>query len=102
MRLPNFVAAAALPAPAITNHAAANRRTARNTLHPAAAIYQDGRFVCYGEVTGNGYINCYPMGGGGEPFCRPTCGPCQADSDSPTGRSRFCLRRNCDDYTRPC
>jgi hypothetical protein len=66
------------------------------------AIYVDGRFVCYGDVTANGFINCYPMGGGGEPFCRPTCGPCQADSDSPTGRSRFCLRRNCDDYTRPC
>ncbi len=71
-------------------------------VQPSAAIYVDGRFVCYGDVTGGGFINCYPPGGGGSEFCRPSCGPCHSDPDSPTGRSRTCLKRNCDDYDRPC
>lgn len=41
-------------------------------------------------------------GDGGGPFCRPGCGRCLADPDSPTGRSRTCIRRNCDDYVRAC
>ena len=76
-------------------------RPLANRVQPAAAIYMDGRFVCYGEVTANGYIQCYTQGGGGE-RCRPGCGPCQSDPDSPTGRSRFCVRADCSDYTRRC
>lgn len=47
-------------------------------VQPSAAIYQDGRFVCNGEVTDEGFINCYPLGGGGEDpriavQCRRAC-----------------------------
>jgi hypothetical protein len=41
-------------------------------------------------------------GGGGGQVCRPQCGRCLPDSESPTGRSKFCLLRNCDDVTRAC
>jgi len=107
MRTPGFTATTTLDTAASRYGAAATGGNAGvNLLRPAAAIYMDGRFVCYGEVTPNGFINCYPSGGGGggggSPRCRPACGRCQADSDSPTGRSRFCIRANCDDYTRPC
>ena len=71
-------------------------------VQPSAAIYEDGRFVCYGEVTERGYINCYPPGGGGEIFCRPRCEPCRSDPESRTGRSRTCIDRNCDEFFRPC
>jgi hypothetical protein len=102
MRLPAFTASSVLPAPVPSFRATSDPRAPRAGIRPAAAIYVDGRFVCYGEVTGSGYINCYPPGGGGSPRCRPACSPCQPDSDSPTGRSRFCIRANCDDYSRPC
>lgn len=71
-------------------------------VQPSLAIYQDGRFVCNGEITESGYINCYPIGGGGGPFCRPSCGRCESDPESRTGRSRTCIKRNCDDVVRPC
>jgi hypothetical protein len=46
-------------------------------VQPSAAIYVGGRFVCYGEVTREGFINCYPLPGGG-PSEQPdlVCGPC--------------------------
>ena len=106
MRTPGFTATTMLDVEASRYRVAATGSGASdNLLRPAAAIYVDGRFVCNGEVTPNGFINCYPIGGGGgggNPRCRPACSRCQADSDSPTGRSRFCIRANCDDYTRPC
>src|SRR6266496_2615508 len=40
-------------------------------------------------------------GGGGE-VCRPECGPCYNDPDSPTGRSRTCVTANCETYDRQC
>lgn len=42
------------------------------------------------------------VGGGGGQSCRPSCGPCHSDPDSPTGRSKTCVKRNCDDYDRSC
>jgi hypothetical protein len=41
-------------------------------------------------------------GGGGGQQCRPSCGPCQRDPDSRTGRSRLCIDAKCDDYTKRC
>lgn len=45
-------------------------------VQPAAAIYADGRFVCYGEVTDEGFINCDPLGGGVFEPPELVCGPC--------------------------
>jgi hypothetical protein len=53
-------------------------------------------------------FRCMDQGsGGGGPtpptqHCHPSCGPCHADPDSPTGRSRLCIKANCDDYDRNC
>ena len=41
-------------------------------------------------------------GGGGGQQCRPSCGPCKRDPDSPSGRSRLCINAKCDDFTRRC
>jgi hypothetical protein len=41
-------------------------------------------------------------GGGGGEFCRPACGPCHPDPDSPTGRYKTCVKRNCDTYDVRC
>ena len=46
------------------------------SVQPSAAIYQDGRFVCNGEVTANGFIDCYSIGGGLSEPPRLVCGPC--------------------------
>lgn len=46
-------------------------------LQPSAAIYVGGRFVCYGEVTGAGFIDCYPPGGGSSEPPDLVCGPCR-------------------------
>ncbi len=67
-------------------------------VQPSAAIYVGGRFVCYGEVTDQGFINCYPLGGGdggGDDGreraaclrqCRPSC------SRQPIAERADCLR----------
>lgn len=39
---------------------------------------------------------------GGRHVCVPQCGRCLPDSDSPTGRSKLCILRNCNDVDRPC
>jgi hypothetical protein len=77
---------------------------ASNSVQPSMAIYLDGRFVCNGEVTDNGFINCDPIGGGGgprDPLCRPGCGPCRRVPGEP-GRWKTCILRNCDDVERKC
>src|SRR5688500_11676210 len=43
-------------------------------VQPSAAIYVGGRFVCDGEVTHTGFINCYPPGRAEPPEF--VCGPC--------------------------
>lgn len=65
---------------------------------------------CQADCAPGDYLclwHCMEEGGGGAPtpptqYCRPSCGRCLPDSDSPTGRSRLCLKANCDDYSRPC
>jgi hypothetical protein len=37
-----------------------------NLVKPSLAIYMDGRFVCDGDVTANGFINCYPPPSSGD------------------------------------
>ena len=67
-----------------------------NSVEAAAAIYVNGLFYCYGEVTGSG-VSCYGGGVSGptEPLCRPFCGPCR-------NGVKFCIQRNCDDVEIPC
>jgi hypothetical protein len=74
---------------------------ARGAVRAAAAIYSGGRFVCYGEVTPEGFIDCYPLGGVGEPRCRPQCQPCRY-IPSLGGRFRVCVTRDCDVDFRRC
>jgi len=47
-----------------------------NSVQPSAAIYEGGRFICYGEITDTGYINCYPPPHGSPPG-ELVCGPCR-------------------------
>lgn len=54
-------------------------------------------------------LNCLDSGGsggggvgGGGHVCRPACGRCYPNEDSPTGLSRLCILRNCEDVERPC
>lgn len=41
-------------------------------------------------------------GGGGGQQCRPSCGPCHADPDSPTGGFKTCVSADCETYDRQC
>jgi hypothetical protein len=45
-------------------------------VQPSAAIYEGRRFVCYGEVTEEGFINCYPLIGGRREPPDLVCGRC--------------------------
>jgi hypothetical protein len=62
-------------------------------VQPSAAIYVGGRFVCDGEVTANGFIDCYPLPGGGP--LEELCGPCIR------GRQR-CIIPGVGSYSQPC
>jgi hypothetical protein len=76
-------------------------RRRQNYVAPAAAIYEGGRFVCYGEVTEEGFIDCYPPHRTGEPTCQRRCGPCQRMPELGPGTWRACLTRDCDvDFER--
>jgi hypothetical protein len=44
-------------------------------VQPSVAIYVGGRFVCYGEVTEEGF-SCEPLGGGVSEPPDLVCGPC--------------------------
>jgi hypothetical protein len=104
MTLPTLTAEASIYRTGRLTNATSRVRAAgssTNLVSPAAAIYMDGRFVCYGEVTGEGFINCY-QGGGGEPTCRPQCGPCQRMPEEGPGRFRWCVTRDCDAVLRRC
>jgi hypothetical protein len=71
---------------------------------PDSVDFVDGRWVTTWKAEcSDGHGG--PAGPGGrppEPVCRPHCGPCVADEESRTGRSRLCITRDCDDYARPC
>ena len=53
-------------------------------------------------------LNCLGSGGqgsgagGGSHSCLPRCGRCLPDPDSRTGRSRLCVRPNCEAVDRAC
>lgn len=105
MNLPRFTADASLYKTSQVYMTGAQhfRAGLSNVVQPAMAIYIDGRFVCNGEVTPNGFINCYPGGGGGgprEPTCRPRCSTCRNVPGE--GRIRVCIRRDCESVEVPC
>ena len=70
-----------------------------NLVQPSLAIYVDGRYVCNGEVTDNGFINCYPLGGGGGGG-RPdlTCLQCRRNCLRKPPAQRAACRADCDDF----
>src|SRR5262249_49320455 len=41
-------------------------------------------------------------GGGGGQHCKPSCGPCIPDPESPLGGFKTCIKTNCDDYDVAC
>ena len=70
-----------------------------NSVQPSLAIYIDGRFVCNGEVTANGFIDCYPLGGGGGGD-RPdfSCLQCKRNCLRKPLAQRAACREACDDF----
>lgn len=70
-----------------------------NFVQPSLAIYIDGRFVCNGEVTANGFIDCYPLGGGGGGG-RPdlACLQCKRNCLKKPLAQRAACRADCDDF----
>jgi hypothetical protein len=101
MNMPSFSAEASLYKTSGHYQGSANggslapRSTSANEVQAAAAIYVDGRFICNGEVTSNGFINCFPVGGGGGgDSCRPGCSLCR--NVPGVGRRKSCVTRNCD------
>lgn len=72
-----------------------------NLVQPSLAVYMDGRFVCNGEVTANGFINCYPPsggGGGGRPDpINSLCVKCYRDCNKKPLAQRAACRANCED-----
>jgi len=70
-----------------------------NLVQPSLAIYIDGRFVCNGEVTANGFIDCYPLGGGGDGG-RPDLGclRCKRNCLNKPLAQREACRAACDEF----
>ena len=101
MNIPGFSAEASVYRTGRPYASGSFRHTAglANSVQPALAIYVDGRYVCNGDVNSNGFINCYPPGGGGQ-LCRPSCSPCVRIPGE--GRIKTCVRRNCDVDEVPC
>lgn len=75
-----------------------------NLVKPSLAIYMDGRFVCDGEVTANGFINCYPpTSGGGGPVGRDRAAllaiaSCYRKCKTKPFAQREACRAGCDDF----
>ena len=65
MNLPGFDAEASLYTPGRYYRAGPGVRSTLGGVEPALSIFIDGRFVCDGEVTDNGFISCNPIGVGG-------------------------------------
>ncbi len=69
-----------------------------NSVQPSLAIYIGGQFVCYGEVTANGFIDCYPPGGGGEGRPDFSCLQCKRNCLRKPLAQRAACRAACDDF----
>jgi len=74
------------------------RKTDYECVHDC--LEAGGGDICHFFCTEN--VDPGGGGGGGGQQCRPSCGPCQHDPDSRTGRSRLCIDAKCDDYTKRC
>ena len=72
-----------------------------NWIYPSLAIYVDGRFVCNGEVTDNGFVTCYPPGGGdgsGRPDrALQACASCYRRCNTKPFAQRAACRADCED-----
>jgi hypothetical protein len=104
MNVPGFNASASLyrsPVSYLVGSQASHSPASDSVQAAMQAIYVDGLFYCYGDVTGSGVV-CGGGGGGGvgggggrDPVCRPQCGPCR-------NHVKTCILRNCDDVERAC
>jgi len=79
MNMPKFTAEASLYLTSgryyLSSHSHKGEINA-NLVQPSAAIYVGGRYVCDGEVTAGGFIDCYSSGGGAVEPPELRCGPC--------------------------
>lgn len=63
---------------------------------------------CMASCRRNDFLCLFDCLGGSDtpelppPSCLPSCSPCLPDPDSPTGFSRTCVNRLCEDSTTPC
>ena len=101
MNVPGFNASASLyrsPVSYLVGSQANPSPGSSNSVQAAAqAVYVNGLFYCYGNVTGSGVV-CEGSGapsGPRDPVCRPQCGPCR-------NHVKTCILRNCDDVERAC
>jgi hypothetical protein len=73
-----------------------------NLVRPSLPIYMDGRFVCDGEITDYGVINCYPPsggGGGGRPdLGAKACASCYRNCNKKPPAQRAACRADCDEF----
>ena len=107
MNMPGLTAGASL-----YNASGRYRIPARSTATRAARVMPQLPIgFCMANCDNDDYVckfRCLEQGDPGGPHsppqeqCRPGCGPCLRDSESTTGRSKTCIRRNCDHYTLRC
>lgn len=77
---------------------------AESTIYKSALTYQ-GAWT-WGEATGSSVgpsqLTDRLGVGGGAGFCTPFCDLCESDVGSPTGCSKECTAKNCNEYTASC
>ena len=97
MKVPEFTASASLYRSPFSYPGSLSHGSSNSVQAAAMAVYVNGQFYCYGDVTGSGVV----CEGSGEPsgprdqLCRPQCGPCR-------NHVKTCILRNCDDVERAC
>ena len=99
MNLPGFYAEASLYTPGRRYRTCAGTRSTLGGVEPALSIFIDGRFVCEGEVTDNGFISCNPINAGGvgvgpDPSAR-ICRSCLSSCTRKPVSQRAACRQNC-------
>jgi hypothetical protein len=102
MKMPGFTADASLHRLSDSDYAVGSLHSyaAQGTIHPAAAIYLDGLFLCYGDINGSG-INCYGSADPGDFVNQRACARCRSSCYRLPGPRRAQCLANCNDDICP-